>query len=151
MLLGNRQQVDRTSLPVNSQPLTGADDRVVKDRRIHAADRRFKTITKPLLQPCSRCFVGIGRDPLALDQRVLAQIVDAVDVVGMGMRVNDTIEPGHFCRKHLLAKIRTGVDDDAGGSFLAKPLDERGAAQTAIFRIGRVTLAPFAIDARNAG
>ena len=52
-------------------------------------------------------------DALALRQEIAAQVVDAVDVVGMRMRIDDSVQMRRTCVQHLLAEIRSGVDRDA--------------------------------------
>ena len=52
-------------------------------------------------------------DQLALLQPVAAQIVDAVDMVGMRMRVDHGVDALDVRRQHLCSEIRSGVDDDA--------------------------------------
>ena len=45
-------------------------------------------------------------DQLALFEHEAAQIVDAVDMVGMRMRVDDRVDALDRCQQHLLAEIR---------------------------------------------
>jgi hypothetical protein len=42
-----------------------------------------------------------------------SQVVDAVAVIGMGMREKDRVDPADTGTKRLLAKIRARVDDQA--------------------------------------
>ena len=84
------------------------------DRRIGASGRRLEAIAEACFSRVKRRRVGIDVDQLALLQPVAAQIVDAVDVVGMRMRVDHRVDALDVRRQHLLAEIRAGVDDDAG-------------------------------------
>src|SRR5690606_25391354 len=55
-------------------------------------------------------------------------------------------------RDHLLAKIRTGVDDDSRlAAIRADLLHHEGRARTPVPGVFRIAGAPVAVDARNAG
>ncbi len=84
----------------------------LQDRRIGTARRRLEAIAERLPQPLQRRLVGMDIDQPALLEHVAAQIVDAVDVVGMRMRVDDGVDALDRRHQHLLAEIRPGVDDD---------------------------------------
>ena len=89
---------------------------------------------------------------LRCSSTVAAQIVDAVDMVRMGMRVDHRIKFADAGGQHLRAKIRPGVDDDARhAAVFGDPLDHRRSSRAAVFRIGRIAIAPIAGDARRAG
>lgn len=62
------------------------------DRRIRTARRRLEAIAERLPQAQHRRLVGMDVDQVALLQHIAAQIVDAVNMVGMRVRVDDRID-----------------------------------------------------------
>ena len=114
--------------------------------------RRLEAIAERILEPRQCRPVAIDIHQPALLQHIAAQIVDAVDMVGMRMRVERRVEPRDAGHQHLLAKIRTGVDDDARRRAVRPDaLGQRGAARAPVLRVGRIAIAPVAGDARRAG
>lgn len=124
MALADREQVDRTSLPLYADNFARLYDGMFKDWRIGAASRGLETIAKTLHQPLGSGLVGIGFDAGTLDDRVLAQVINAMNMVGMGMGIDDAVKPADLGGKHLLAKIRAGVDDRPRGSLRTGALDQ---------------------------
>jgi hypothetical protein len=83
---------------------------------------------------------------------ITAQIVDAVNMIGMRMRIEDRVDSLDVRCNHLLAKIRSGIDDDGGRAAVGAGLfDQQGSAAAAVFRVDGVARAPVAVDARHAG
>jgi hypothetical protein len=83
-----------------------------------------------------------------------AQIIDAVGMVGVRMRVENGVDTRHLSVDQLLAQIRTRVDKDLGRlglrrAWLAVAKQDR-APTSAIFRIFRVTFAPTLANPRHA-
>ena len=83
---------------------------------------------------------------------VAAKVVDPVEVIGMRMAVEHRIDVLDARGDHLLAEIRTGIDDDGRRTAVRRELlHEEGRACPAVAWIVRVAGAPVAIDARNPG
>ena len=97
-----------------------------------------------------RLVVGVNLHAAALEQRLLAQIVDTVNMIGMRMCIENGIKPLYTGRDHLLAEIRARIHDDGGDAIGPDPLDKKRAARAPVLRIGRVAISPVTIDARNA-
>ncbi len=105
-----RRNHDGTAGAVDSQRPIGLEPVLGKDRRILAAGRRLEAICEPGAQSLQCRRVGIDVDAAALVEREHPQIVDAVDVVGVGVGEQHRIEPGHLGLEQLLAQVRRSVD-----------------------------------------
>ena len=75
------------------------------------------------------------------------QVVDAVNMVGMSMSVDDGVEPPAARGKPLLAEVRPGIDDDAR----AFRLDQDRRPPAPVSRVVGVAGAPVAARDRHAG
>ena len=96
--------------------------------------------------------VGINIDPPPHVQDEAAQIVDAMDVVGMRMREEHAVEGADAGGERLLAKVRTGIDEHVGDAARGRnALRQQRAAQPPVPWIGGIAGAPIPADARNAG
>ncbi len=121
------------------------------DGRVLASRRRFQAIAKARANTRHGLGVRVDRDPLALRQCKTAQVIDAVNMIGMGMGVDHGIKTVHLVDNHLLAEIRSGVDRDRGFTAIRSDLrDQERSACPAVFRVLRITGAPIAIDPRHA-
>ena len=80
-----------------------------------------------------------------------AEVVDAVDVVGVGVGEGDAVEEAGAGGEELRAQVGGGVDQRAGGARGGGALEEEGAAAAAVLRVFRVAVAPVAADAGDAG
>ena len=147
-----RLELDRSARPVDAHhalPPDGSRWRQGSaDSRCPAASRNSSR--KPR--------AGVPAFPVRMDRHALpgrdgkpAQIVDAMYVIGVRMRIEHRVDAPDPGRDHLLAEIGTGVDDDrrapAGSGDL---LDKQRRAASAVARLGRVAGAPVARDARHA-
>ena len=75
-----------------------------------------------------------------------------MNMIGMGMRIDCRIEMRGARHEHLLPEIRSGVDGHAGnGSGVGDAFREGRRSRAAVFRIGRIAVAPVAGNARRAG
>lgn len=80
-----------------------------------------------------------------------AQVVDAMDMISMRMRIDHAIDMLDGRQQHLSAKIRSGIDGDRGpGAIGLDTLDQGRGAHAAVPGIGRITIAPVTIQARDA-
>ena len=75
-----------------------------------------------------------------------AQIVEAEDVIGVRMRIEDRIDVADVFAQGLLAEIGSGVDEDA----VVCPLHGGGGARAPVAGIRRGANAAFASERRNA-
>ena len=67
---------------------------------------------KARLQDIQRLLRAVNVDPSVLDRPVCPQIVDAVDVVGMVMGIENAVDVIYLGIEALRAEVRRGVDDD---------------------------------------
>ena len=112
--LSDRQCGEGTPLPFDRHRLAGRDQMRVRERRIFAARRRREAIAEARLEPRHRGCIGVDIDaPLHVHDEA-AEIVDAVDMVGMRMRVEHAVELADPGGKRLLAKVRAGIDQHVG-------------------------------------
>ncbi len=93
---------------------------------------------------------SVDRQTLALQQIDRPQVINAVGVVGMVVRVPDGIERRDIGGEQLVAEIRRGVDQDAGDALVRFLLHQHRAAPAAVLRIGGITRTPVIADARHA-
>jgi len=90
-------------------------------------------------------------DTLAVVEREDAEVVDAMRVVGMLVRVEHGLDAIDVMAQELLAQVAASIDDDAGRCAVARTsFDQQGAAAAAVPGIGRIADAPIAADARHA-
>src|SRR3954447_785984 len=88
-----------------------------------------------------------GRDRRHDDVVDLAQVVDAVDVVGVGVGVEERVDGADAGVQALLPQVGAGVDQDAP----ALRLDQDRAAAALVARVGRAADGAGAADLRHAG
>src|ERR1700731_4121578 len=92
--------------------------------------------------------IEVNFSPCHDDQR--PDLVDSMNMVGVRMGQQDSVEPADATVEQLFAKIRRHVDEDLGrGAILATPLDKKRAAPAAVFWIVGIAGAPALADARN--
>src|SRR3546814_20143384 len=91
----------------------------------------------------------MDRNATALLVEIAAQIVDAVQMIRMRMRVQHGVHMAHPGGDHLRAEIRAGIDDDGGAAAIrADLLDKEGRARAAVARLCRIAGTPVPVDAR---
>jgi len=148
-----RHEGDRSARPMDFNGLFQILDHDWQhDRRVIAARRRFQAVAECFPQPAHGELVGKDRHPAAGIVEIAAQIVDAVNMVGMRMRVEDSVHMIDPCPDHLLAKIRTCVDNDSRCRAAGrKLLNHKGCACSLILRIVGVAGTPVTCNARHAG
>ena len=110
------------------------------------ARRAGKHIIKARFQHGKGRRAGPDVDRPAHGMEQLAQIIDAVGVIGMIMGDDHRIEMGDARHQQLLAQIRPAIDQHT----LAGRLDKARHAAAAVLRIGGVTAAPVAGAVRPA-
>ena len=94
----------------------------VRDRRILAAGRRHEAIAEAQLEHPPGRLVAVDVDAPPLGEEQAAQVVDAVGVVGMLMGIEHAVDPVDAGVEELLAQVRRGVDEDAGGALSLPPV-----------------------------
>ena len=84
-----RQRLEGEGTPLSSyhHRTIMLEDVRLQDRRIRTAARCCETVAEAIHQPRQRWLVAIDVHEPPLLQDVAAQIVDAMDMVGMGVRV----------------------------------------------------------------
>src|SRR5690242_8519651 len=122
---------------------------LIEDWRIVAAGRRHEAIVEAMIEHPPGRLVHIGVELTAGANEQRAQVVDAVGVVGMLVRVEDAIEPIDIRVQELLAQVRRGVDQHPGALALAA-LDQERTAAPAVLRILGITGAPAERRPRHA-
>ena len=87
----------------------------VSDRRIFAARRLFEAIVEARPdRPGRSLSLDVHVDAAALADEQGAQVVDAVDVVGVLVGDQHAVDPVDVGVEKLLAQVRRGVDQDPG-------------------------------------
>lgn len=80
------------------------------------------------------------------------EVVDAVQVVRIGMGIKDGIDMVNARGQQLLAHIRAGVDQDGRDAAIPRDLlKQQRAAGPPVLRLVGVAAAPVVPDARHAG
>ena len=116
-----------------------------------------RTRKKPMVDPIEanalhRVRLGIDRYPVSRGDEVAAQVIDAMQMIRVMVRVKHRVDRLDASRNHLLTKIRTGIDHNRRHAAVRRNLlDQERRASASVLRIGRVADAPVSIDARNAG
>ncbi len=144
-------QLDRAALPLDREADAGLDAVVDRDRRVVRARRGAEAVAEGLVQARGGRRVRVGRDAPAAVQHEGAQVVDAVDVVGVRMGVDDAVGPIDLRVQHLLPEIRPGVDHDDGAVAVgADALHQQRRPAAAVLRVAGVAGAPVVTDPRHA-
>lgn len=102
--------MDYAPRPVYHKLLTRTDLMAIEDGGIVAAWRGNKAIAEGFMQPRPSLRVEIDVHPFAVVQGQDTQVIYAMDVIGMGVRIEHCLYAVHFGVEHLLAKIGAGVD-----------------------------------------
>src|SRR5690606_3928659 len=123
----------------------------VEDRWIGAARRGGKAIAEGFVESLSAGTREIDVDAAPVMQRQHTQIVDAVAVVGVLMRVEDSIDPIDLGIEQLLAQIAAGVDQYTRRLRHALPpaFDQQRAAPATIAWLVGIAFAPVIADPGN--
>ena len=124
VLLQERQHRDRSTLPGHRDRHSSGQTVLGDDRGVAASRRRLEAIGEPAAHHRGGALVKVNIDALAPLDEQRAQIVDAVGVVGVFVRVEHAVEPIDVGVEELLAQIRRGVDEDAGNAVGRAPLDQ---------------------------
>src|SRR5215203_1271258 len=95
VLLQNRQCGNRASLPLNGQRLACLEPILASDRRVFAAWRRSEAIAEARVHDLRRAPVQIDWHALAAIDEEATQVVDAMGMVGVLVRVEYGVEPIH--------------------------------------------------------
>jgi hypothetical protein len=77
----------------------------------------------------------------------LPKVIEAVDVVGMVVGDEDVVDTPHPGGDQLLAEVGPGIDQQP----LFADRRQRGGAQPAVLRLGRIGAAPIVADPRHPG
>ncbi len=106
----------------------------------------IETVVEPRLQHLQGLTVAVNRNRPLLAEIVHPQVVNPVDVVGMGVGHQQSVNAGHFVPQRLFAKVRRAVYQ----KFSAGVLDIDTAPQPLIFGSGRTARGALAPDHGNA-
>jgi hypothetical protein len=93
----------------------------------------------------------VERDGAALDEVEHPQVVEAVDVVGVGVGEEHGIDAADVVNERLLAEVGRGVDEERAATAGIEHFDQHAGAQPAVARVGRGADGAVAGDARHAG
>jgi len=108
--------------------------------------RAIEDVREASAQLCQRARRAVHREAAALPHREGAQVVDAVHVVGMGVRKEHAVEGRHARGHELESEFGGGVDQQPP----AARLDQRGGTGALIPRVGGGAGAAGASDLRHA-
>ena len=122
----------------------------IQHRRIGRAFGLHKGIGKARQQLVLRRRIGPNRQARALVHHDLAQIVDAMHMIGVRMGVDHSVKRADVGVQQLVVHVGGGVDQHAGDCRALDPLDQQRTAAAAVFRIGGVAIAPMPAQTRHA-
>jgi hypothetical protein len=97
-----------------------------------AADFEVEGVVEGFFEAGEGEGIGVDGDSISIFYGVGAQVVEACDVVGMAMGVEDRIEVWDGGSEGLGTKIGGGIDDDAEGAFF----DPNRGAKSAVAWVG---------------
>ncbi len=97
-------------------------------------DIRFaEDIAEQPLNPIKHATCSINRNRIAAAQGKGPQIIDTMDMIGMSMSIEDTVNLLDAFTQRLLTKICRGIDQD----LMSRPLKQRTAAGSVVARLRR--------------
>ena len=144
-----RHERDRAAVALDGD--RAVEQLQVEDRRVEAAGGLDEGVAEARDQHLGGLGVGPDRQPGAAVLGDGAQVVEAVQVIGVRVGVEDAVEEPDPGVEELGAQVGGGVDQDAGGAGGGGALDEQRAAAAAVLRVRGVAVAPVAADAGDAG
>ena len=149
MIDHHRRETDRPRWP---RHLKGAmcDSVQIKDGRVGRVFGLHERIGKPRQQRLLRRMIGPDRQPLPHVEDNLAQIVNAMGVIGMRMGEHHAIQRANPGIQKLLAHVGRGVDQHPGDRIARQPLHQHRAATAAVLAVQRITITPIAPQPRHA-
>src|SRR5262249_8589074 len=150
MLLQDGEGSDGAPCSLHRHGLPGHQAVLPHDRRIFAASRRLKAVAEALVQRLRGTLINVDRDALAAVDEEPAQVVDAVGMIGMLVRVEDGLERVDLGVEELFAQIRRRVDQHPGGADGAAALDQQRGAAAPVLGILRIAVAPAGSGPRHA-
>ena len=121
----------------------------VKNGRIKGARLLSEAVLETAFQGRARCCVRPHADAAAHVEENATQIVDAVRVVGVVVRVEHAIQGLDARIEQLFAKIRGRIDQHGRTAAFGKAIDQQRTAPPPVLRIGRIAGAPDRPNARN--
>ena len=167
-LFGNRHRVGQVGQPAHAEPQsrhrpvihleglkanrpTGPGDlkgpvngAQVQNGWIGAARRLHEGIGKARKQRLLRRRIRPNGQPLAQVKDDLAQIIDAMHVVGMRMGIDHRIQCADTGIQKLVAHVGRGVDQDPRYTLAALAFHQHRTAATAVLGVHGVAVAPVA-------
>jgi len=79
-------------------------------------------------------------------------VIDAMQVVGMGVRQHHGVKIGRTDCDHLAAEIRSRIDDHRGlVAIVIELFDQNRCPSAAVLRVRGIAIAPVARDPRHTG
>ena len=124
MFLQEWQCRDYTPFSMKGFAPASLQEVVGQNRRIFAAWRGLKAIAEAHAQGSGGVPIHVNvNSPPSLDKEG-SKVVDAVDVIGMGMSEEYRVEPINVRIEKLLAQIRRGIDQGPGHAACAPALDQ---------------------------
>lgn len=108
---------------------------------------RLKDVAEALPQLSAGPLVPVEGDRFFLREIKSSQIIDSMDMIRVGMRIEHGIDSGDFGAKRLLSKIDRRVNEDAFAAGL-KPC---GGAESTVFGVSRAANRAAASENRYAG
>jgi hypothetical protein len=105
MLLQERLYRDRSTLSGHGHRHAGGQAMLGHDRRVAASWRRVEAVGEPVAHHRGGTLVKVNVHALAALDEKRAQIVDAVGVIGVFVRIEHAVEPIDVGVEELLAQI----------------------------------------------
>ena len=120
------------------------------DRGIIAAFGRQKDIGKAIEQCLRGRLSGPDRHPAAGIVDQLTDIIDTMDMIGMGMGIDHRFQCAHIGIQQLRHHVRAGVDQHACRALGPVPFHQQRTAAAAGLRVRRIAGPPAAAQPRHA-
>ena len=153
MNLEKRCELDPAARPIHLEGFLEDYRLALEDRRIEASRRRSETIAESFVEAGLGRIVGEDIDQFAVAMEIAAKIVDAVNMIGMRMGVDDAVQRIDAAKaQKLRPQIRRGVDERPGRTRRVggEALDENAAPASAVPGLGRIAGPPIPVETRDA-
>mmetsp|Transcript_6994 Transcript_6994/g.11294 ORF Transcript_6994/g.11294 Transcript_6994/m.11294 type:complete len:278 (+) Transcript_6994:98-931(+) len=136
-------------------PASTVDHRVavdgveVEDRRVGRAFRLHEDISEPAEQRVLGGAIRPDLQPGAHVEDHHTQIIDPVNMVGVGMGIDHPVKPSDALIQQLVAQVRRGVDQDARFAARTCALHQKGTALPPVLGIARIAIPPMSAQSRH--
>ena len=149
MVLHDRHDLDRAAGSFDPHGLRRIDIVCLENGRVQGTGFLAEAIFESALEGLACRWLGPDTHPAPHVEEHAAQVVDAVGVVGVVVRVEHPVQGLDTRIEQLLAKVCGRVDKHRRAAAFAEALDQQRAAPAPVLRVGRIASAPDRSDARH--